>query len=251
LADPQLSLLSATGILLALDDNEGGGSDAKLIFRPTDSGWYFLDAGASGNAGKGTYTLSGSSLADDFGNSVLTNGQVQSGTPVQGLISYNGDSDWFKTGFTKGQMYVINAVGDTSDSAQLDPLVDPLIVIHNAAGQQVFKADDFGGTLDARAYFTPNADGLYFIEVKSAFRYDTGAYQLSIGAAPADDFTNTVAQAVATPASSAALVLGTPTNAVIGVPGDHDVFRIDLVAGRVYQLSAEGMASHAGTLADP
>ena len=251
LLDPQLSLLSSTGILLELDDNDGGGSDAKLIFRPTDSGWYFLDAGASGNAGKGTYTLLGSALADDFGNSILTNGLVQSGTPVSGLISYNGDSDWFKTGFTKGQMYVINAVGDISDGAQLDPLVDPLIVIRDAAGHQIFKADDFGGTLDARAYFTPNADGLYFIEVKSAFRYDTGAYQLSIGAAPADDFANTVSQEVAKPTSSATLVLGTPTNAVIGVPGDHDVFRIDLVADRVYQLSAEGMASHGGTLADP
>lgn len=251
LIDPQLSLLSSTGILLGLDDNDGGGSDAKLIFRPTDSGWYFLDAGASGNAGKGTYTLSGSSLADDFGNSILTNGQVQSGTPVNGLISYNGDSDWFKTGFTKGQMYVIDAVGDVSDGAQLDPLVDPLIIIRDAAGQQIFKADDFDGKLDARAYFTPNADGLYFIEVKSAFRYDTGAYQLSIGAAPADDFANSVSQAVAKPTSSATLVLGTPTSAVIGVPGDHDVFRVDLLADRVYQLSAEGMASHAGTLADP
>ena len=251
LTDPQLSLRSVTGLLLAQDDNSGGGSDAKLIYRPSDSGWYYLDAGASGNAGKGTYTLSGSTLADDFGNSILTNGVLQSGTPVQGLISYNGDSDWFKTGFTKGQMYIIDTVGDASDSAQLDPLVDPLIIIHDATGKQVFKADDFGGTLDARAYFTPSADGLYFIEVKSAFRYDTGAYKLSVGAAPADDFSNTVALAVATPASAGALVLGTPTSGVLAAPGDHDMFRVSLEAGRVYQLRAEGLAAHVGTLADP
>ena len=251
LADPQLSLRSVTGILLAQDDNSGGGSDARLVYRPADSGWYFLDAGASGNAGKGTYTLSGSTLADDYGNSVLTNGVLQAGTPVHGLVSYNGDSDWFKTGFTKGQMYVIDAVGDLSAAAQLDPLVDPLIIIHDAAGNQVFKADDFGGSLDARAYFSPAADGLYFIEVKSAFRYDTGAYQLSVGNAPADDFSNTVALALATPASAGNLVLGAATSAVVGVPGDHDMFRVNLEAGRVYQLSAEGLASHHGTLADP
>ena len=251
LADPQLSLHSVTGILLAQDDNSGGGSDAKLIYRPTDSGWYYLDAGASGYAYKGTYTLSGSTLADDFGNSIQTNGVLQAGTPVHGLISYNGDSDWIKVGLTKGKMYLIDAIGDISDAAKLDPLADPLIIIHDAAGNQVFKADDFGGSLNARAYFTPTADGLYFIEVKSAFRYDTGAYQLSIGGAPADDFSNSVAQEVAAPVAAGKLVLGTPTAAVIGIPGDHDMFRVDLVAGRVYQLSAEGMASHNGTLTDP
>jgi Ca2+-binding RTX toxin-like protein/subtilisin-like proprotein convertase family protein len=251
LIDPQLSLRSVSGILLAQDDNSGGGSDAKLIYRPTDSGWYFLDAGASGNAGKGTYTLSGSTLADDFGNNIQTNGVVLAGTPVQGLISYNGDSDWFKTGLTKGQMYVIDAMGDMSATAQLDPLVDPLIIIRDAAGNQVFKADDFGSTLDARAYFTPSADGLYFIEVKSAFRYDTGAYQVSVGAAPADDFSNTVAQAVATPSTAGALVLGTPSTGVVGTPGDHDMFSVSLEAGRMYQLGAQGLASHNGTLADP
>lgn len=251
LIDPQLSLRSITGFLLDQDDNDGGGSDAKLIYRPGDSGWYYLDAGASGNAGKGTYTLSGSTLADDFGNSIQTNGVLQSNAPVQGLISYNGDSDWFKTGFTKGQMYVINAVGDVSDTAQLDPLLDPLIIVRDAAGQQIFKADDFGGTLDARAYFSPSADGLYFIEVKSAFRYDTGAYALSVGAAPADDFSNTVAAAVATPRTGDTLELGTSTNGMLGVPGDHDVFRVSLEANRVYQLRAEGLAGHVGTLADP
>ena len=250
LQDPQLSLRSVTGILLAQDDNSLG-RDAKIVYRPTDSGWYFLDAGASGNAGKGTYTLSGSMLVDDYGNNIQTNGVLQAGNPVHGLISYNGDTDWFKTGLTKGQMYVIDAKGDMSDGAQLDPLVDPLIIIHDAEGNQVFKADDFGGSLDARAYFTPTADGLYFVEVKSAFRYDTGAYELSVGAAPKDDFVDTVVLAVAAPTSTGALVLGTALGGVIGVPGDHDLFSVTLEAGRVYQLSAQGLASHNGTLTDP
>ena len=176
---------------------------------------------------------------------------VQAGTPVHGLISYNGDSDWFKTGFTKGQMYVISAVGDISETAQLDPLIDPLIIVHDATGKQVFKADDFGGSLNARAYFTPDADGLYFIEVKSTVRYDTGAYQVSVGSAPADDFSNSVALAVATPGSAGGLVIGTPLDGVLGVPGDHDMFSVNLEAGRVYQLGMQGLGSHVGTLIDP
>ena len=246
LADPQLSLRSVTGILLAQDDNSGGSTDAKLVYSAADSGWYFLDAGASGNASKGTYVLKGSTLADDYGNNLLTTGLVQStGVPVQGLVSYNGDSDWFKVGLSKGKTYVIDLVVDISDSAQLDPLVDPLLIVRDAEGNVLFRADDFGGTLNSRAYFTPTADGLYYLEAKSAFKYDIGAYQLSVSLAPADDFVDQVG------ASAKALTLGTAQHGTLGIPGDRDMFQVSLEAGKVYQVSVEGLAGHAGTLADP
>jgi Ca2+-binding RTX toxin-like protein/subtilisin family serine protease len=60
-----------------------------------------------------------------------------------------------------------------------------------------------------------------------------------------------VAAAVATPRNGDTLLLGTPTSGMLGVPGDHDMFRVSLEADRVYQLSVEGLAGHGGTLADP
>lgn len=245
LADPQLSVRSATGILLAQDDNSGGSSDAKVSFSAPDSGWYFLDAGASGNASKGTYILKGKTLDDDFANDRLTTGVVQVGKPLQGLISYNGDSDWLKVGLTKGQVYVIDLVGDMSDSAQLDPLVDPLLIVRDKDGEIIARYDDFTGSLNARAYFTPTADGLYFLEAKSAFKYDIGAYQLSVALAPPDDFASAMNE------SASALILGEAKRGEIGIPGDHDVFKVTLQQGNIYQVSVNGLANHKGSLADP
>ena len=245
LADPQLSLRSVTGILLAQDDNSGGGSDASLVYSAPDSGWYFLDAGASGNASKGTYELTGSTLADDYANTVFTTGSVQSGAPASGLLSYTGDSDWFKAGLSQGKTYVIELVGDVSDSAQLDPITDPLLLIRDATGNVLLTADDFAGSLNARAYFTAPVDGLYYLEAKSAFKYDIGAYQLSVNQAPADDFINTATT------SATALTLGTAQAGVIGIPADKDVFKVNLDTGKMYQFTVEGLAGHAGTLIDP
>ena len=251
LADPQISLRSASGVLLAQDDNSGGGSDAKLVYSATDSGWYFLDMGASGNTGKGTYTIKGSTLADDYANTILTTGVVQQGTPTQGLITYNGDSDWFKVGLSHGTTYVIDLKGDISASAQLDPLKDPLLIIRDATGREIYKADDFGTGLDARAYFTPTADGVYYLEAKSAFKYDIGAYELSVALAPADDFVGSVADALSNPAKTGALTLGDTMSGTIGIPGDHDMFSASMEAGKVYQITASGIGAHAGTLVDP
>ena len=244
LADPQLSLRSVTGILLAQDDNSGDGTDARLNYSAPDSGWYFLDVGASGNAGKGTYRLQGSMLADDYSNDRQTTGVVQTaGTPVHGLVSYNGDSDWFAVGLSAGRTYVIDLNGDVSDGVQLDPLRDPLLIVRDADGDVLFKADDFADSLDAHAYFTPTTTGLYHLEARSAFKYDIGAYQLSVSTAPADDFADTRADAVA-------LTLGNLQNGTLGIPGDRDMFRVDLAAGSVYQMSVSGLSGHGGTLAD-
>ena len=245
LADAELAVRSITGILLKMDDNSGGNSDAQIAYSAPDSGWYFLDAGASGNAGKGTYVLSGSTLNDDYSNDVLTTGVAQSGTPFQGLVSYNGDDDWIKIGLSKGNTYVIDVTGDVSDNAKLDPLNDPLLNIRDASGKLLATADDFGGTLNARAYFTPTSNGAYFLDVRSSFKYDIGAYKITVNLAPADDF------AQAFNSTAAVLTLGTSQSGVIGIPGDRDVFQVTLQAGSVYQVNAEGLSGHQGTLVDP
>lgn len=245
LADPQLSVRSVTGILLEQDDNSGGGADASVVFSAADSGWYFLDAAASGNAGKGTYTLKGATLADDYASSLQTTGRVEVGASLHGLTTFVGDADWVKVGLSKGKTYVINLAGDLSDQALLDPLTDPLLQIRDPLGKVIAKADDSDGTLNAKAYFTAPADGIYFLEAKSAFKYDIGAYQLSVAFAPADDLPNK-------PVSAApALTLGTALRGTLEIPGDHDVVQVALEVGKVYQVNMEGLSNHVGTLVDP
>ncbi len=245
LSDPQLSVRSATGILLEQDDNSGGGADASVVFSASDSGWYFLDAAASGNAGKGTYTLKGATLADDYASSLQTTGRIDVGATLHGLTTFVGDSDWIKVGLSKGKTYVIDLMGDISDQALLDPLTDPLLQIRDPLGKIIAKADDSAGTLNAKAYFTAAADGIYFLETKSAFKYDVGAYQLSVAFAPADDLPNKPTS------TAAALTLGAALRGTLEIPGDHDVVQVALEAGRVYQVNMEGLSNHVGTLVDP
>ncbi|NRP16367.1 S8 family serine peptidase [Marinobacterium sp. xm-a-152] len=249
LGDPQLSLRSATGRLLVQDDNSGTGNDAQLYYSASDSGWYFLDAGASGNAYKGTYILRGSTLADDFSNDVNTVGVATVGETAQGLVSYIGDSDWFAVGLSANTTYVITLAGDIADGVQLDPLTDPLLYIRDEFGNIIERVDDSDGSLNAVAYFTPDASGKYYLEARSAFKYDIGAYALDVSLAPPDDHADTL------DAAATALVLDTnnavTTSGKIGIPGDKDTFAISFEAGKIYQIDLKGLAGNGGTLTDP
>jgi len=93
----------------------------------------------------------------------LTEGLVTVGEEATGIISYIGDSDWLQVGLSANTTYVIDMAGDISEGARLDPLTDSLLIIRDADGNVIYRADDFGGSLDARAYFTPEDNGLYFV----------------------------------------------------------------------------------------
>lgn len=250
LQDPQLAIRSITGRLLAQDDNSGAGSDAKLVFSATDSGWYYLDAGASGNAYKGTYIIQGSSIQDDYANTVLTDGvvTVDAENPTTGLITYINDSDWMKVGLSSGKTYVISIKGDISADAQLDPLTDPILYIRDKDGNLLLRSDD-GDGLNVEAYFTPTEDGLYFLDIASAFKYDIGAYQVEVSLAPADDHASVLDET-----ATEVTLNGTETittAGVIGIPGDKDVFKVTFEEGKVYFIEGKGFASNAGSLIDP
>jgi Ca2+-binding RTX toxin-like protein len=255
LANPLLSLYSVTGNLLEVGADFVG-TDDRLVYQAPDSGWYFLALGASGNTSKGTYTITGSSLKDDFGNTFSTAGVISVGATVHGTISYNDDTDWLKVGLIAGQTYRIDLTSDNTSSL-LDPLRDPLLVIRNSLGQVVAEADDFGTQLNARSYFTATTSGLYYLEAKSAFKFDVGAWALKVDLAPADDYASDLSLAISSrpPSNLGLLTLTGQTPAVlsgeIGMPGDIDLFKVNLQANTVYQVTAEGFASHKGTLADP
>ena len=56
--DSYLRLRSATGSQLAYDDDSGGNFNSKLMFTPTSSGTYYLDAGGYNNTSTGLYAIS-------------------------------------------------------------------------------------------------------------------------------------------------------------------------------------------------
>lgn len=56
--DTDLTLYDSSGAAVATNDDNGGSTDAKVIFTPTTSGVYFIDAGAYGDRLTGSYAVS-------------------------------------------------------------------------------------------------------------------------------------------------------------------------------------------------
>src|SRR5689334_4264315 len=58
LADPFLTVRTSTGGILFQDDDDGPGVSSLIAFAAPTTGTYYLDVGASGDSGAGTYKLS-------------------------------------------------------------------------------------------------------------------------------------------------------------------------------------------------
>jgi len=248
LSAPLVELRTAAGTLLS--SNSGGGTignDAKILFQSPEDTTYFVGIAAAGNSSIGTYKIKVGGIADDYAGSSLTTGLITpDGSATYGLINTQDDTDWFKVGLSADQAYRVALSGDTRNDAVLDPLNDTYLTVRDSNGQIVRFNDDANGSSNSELFFTPSETGIYFIEAKSAVGLLTGGYQLSVTPAAADDHVNSMSQA--TPTS---LVLGTPASGAIQIPGDVDVFQVDMLAGTVYRLDAQGLASTEGTLTDP
>jgi len=248
LADPYVEVRSATGILLSSASTGGSGTNAQVYFQAPEDGTYYIAAASTGNAGKGTYSLRVSGIADDFEGGRSTTQVLTIGEPLQGLIHVGNDSDWFRVGLSEGQTYIVENIADKSISAQLDPLQDPFLSIRDANGKIIAFNDDTAGSFDAKLFFTAPETGVYFVESKSAFKYDTGAYQISVNLAPADDFANGLNDAKT---AIGVLAIDTPQVGDIQIPGDTDWFEVQLDADVTYKLLVNGISDAGGSLLDP
>ena len=111
--------------------------------------------------------------------------------------------------------------------------------------------DDSGIGNNARTIFTATESGVHYIDAGSVATTDTGTYTLSVivlganGASEADtDFPDTTA-------TSGRVEVGASVTGNIGTDGDADWFRVDLEAGKTYQIDLEGPYNGRGTLEDP
>jgi Ca2+-binding RTX toxin-like protein len=248
LSAPLVEIRTAAGTLLG--SNSGGGTignDAKILFQSPEDATYFVGIAAAGNSSIGTYKIKVGGIADDYAGSSLTTGLITpDGSATFGLINTQDDTDWLKVGLSADQAYKIALSGDTRNDAVLDPLNDTYLTVRDANGKIVRFNDDANGSSDSELFFTPSETGIYFLEAKSAVGLLTGGYQLSVTPAEADDHVNSLSEAIPT-----SLSMGTPAIGAIQTPGDVDVFMVDMVAGAVYRLDAQGLASTEGTLTDP
>ena len=189
---------------------------------------------------------------DDFPADTTT-GQVDDGGSLTGTIGTtpSNDTDWFLVELDAGTRYQIDLEGaSTARGTVPDSIIN---AVRDAGGNTITGTvnDDSGIGNNARTIFTATASGVHYIDAGSVATTDTGTYTLSVivlganGASEADtDFPDTTA-------TSGRVEVGASVTGNIGTDGDADWFRVDLEAGKTYQIDLEGPYNGRGTLEDP
>ena len=142
------------------------------------------------------------------------------GADVEGVIDYQGDSDYFRFTAEEGQLYQIDVA--------LGSLPNSELRLRGPDGSLRYN-DDHGDSLASRVVWEAPASGDYYLVVEAA-RFDAGSYTLTVSHSTiVDDHSNDIDDA--TVAAVAVDVEG-----VIDYQGDSDYFRFTAEEGQLYQI---------------
>ena len=255
LADPVLvGIYDAAGTFVGGGDDDGGvGFNSLKFFAPETTGTYHVAARAHG-ANTGTYTVAVEEVSDDLSASIGTAGAVAVGGSATGEITWiTGlhDHDWFAVSLEAGKTYRIDVRGsETGDGTLRDPV---LVGVYDATGEFIGGTgdDDGGAGRNSLKFFTPEADGTYYVAASSPEAFVlTGTYTVAVEeiAIPEDDLS------ASTGTAGAVAVGGSATGEITltaGPPRDHDWFAVSLEAGKTYRIDVRGSETGDGTLRDP
>ena len=245
LLDPYLrGVYDADGVLLAgtAANNGGTGYNSRVTFTAQEDGTYYVAAGAYGSR-EGTYTLSVTEIADDFGAGTGTTGTVAVDGSTTGDIETSRDRDWFAVTLEAGKTYRIDLEGSETGAGTL---FNPYLRgVYDADGVRLAgTTNDDGGTgYNSRVTFTAPADGTYYVAAGAANDGFLGTYTLSVTDVT-DDF------GAGTGTTGTVAVDGSTTGD-IETSRDRDWFAVTLEAGKTYRIDLEGSRTGAGTLLDP
>ena len=248
LSDPYLrGIHDAAGTLLRETSNDDGGEgyNSSLTFSASETGTFYISAGAFGR-NTGTYTVSVQDLSslDDYSASPASAGTVAVDGTATGDIEDADDIDWFAVELAAGQEYRIEVRGaPTSDGTLSDPY---LRGVYDASETLLPSSqnDDGGTSLNSLLEFTAPSAGTYYIAA-GAFGSNTGTYTVAVtNLGSTDDHGDTIGTA-------GTVAVGGSVAGSIEEASDTDWFAVDLQAGREYIIDLEGSPSGDGSLSDP
>ncbi|MFN3258960.1 MAG: S8 family serine peptidase [Pikeienuella sp.] len=244
LTDTLLALVDREGEVVATNDDDGAGLNARIEFTAQESGQVFLSAQAFG-ATTGSYELRVRDLGPRGGDDAAPNGSTTSilapnGSVKRGVIEVNGDRDWHRVTLEAGVAYVVDLAG-----AGRDALADPFLRIRDGSGALLAANDDGGEGLNARIEFTPATSGRFFIEAGAFGEAGTGRYALTV--APVRNAGDIPADAT----TGATIAVGGFFLGALEEAGDRDWVRVTLESGSVYDIALAGDARSGSALADP
>ena len=243
------------------EDYESGSTHHELTVRAS-AGGAVVDVAVTINVTDDTTEEGHVSLRQDIttdvseGNTDLpattsTTGAVTVGGSVTGEIDPVGDRDWFEVYFEKDKTYRIDMTAPYSGGLSI---LDPYIYgIHDSNGNRIAgTANDNGGTnYNARLYFDCDTTGTYYVAAGafgSGPAYWAPSYTLSVldvTDGEADDFS------ADTDTTGSVEVGGDAATGTISPWTDKDWFKVELVAGKYYEINLRGSWQEGNTLYDP
>ena len=161
--------------------NDGGeGQDAVGVVTATEDGEYFVSVRGYGG-GKGSYTLSLRTYADDYADNQSSQGTVELDGTVTGEIEEPGDQDWLGMELEAGTSYRLDLAGSSSGGGTLEDPEFGCCVFSAGGGfvEGLNVTNDGGEGRDAVGVFTPERSGKYFV-VARGDGDGTGNYTLSL-----------------------------------------------------------------------
>ena len=255
LYDPELhGIYDADGTLIedTGNDDSGAGRNSQLTFTATESGTYYIAAGATDSLAwpnlRGTYELSVTDLAvtDVPADLTTESATVAVGGSVTGEVETSGNVDWFKVILEAGKSYQIDVKGAVSLAGTLDnPYLGGL---YTSEGTLIASTgdDDGGEGRDSRLTFTAKTSGTYYMAV-GAYEDLTGTFAVSVTDVTngfPDDYTDSTE-------TTGTVAVGDSVMGEVEEAGDVDWFKVILEAGKSYQIDVMGRNSGDGSLYDP
>jgi serralysin len=177
-------------------------------------------------------------MADTVPGDVSSLVSLAIGASVDGAIDTLGDHDWYRVSLVAGQTYTFRtAATGTGDVG------DTTISLRDAAGLELAFNDDFGASgLYSQITFTATTSGFYFIDVGAFNNGVVGNFRLS--AATSAPLPPDAVPGDAT--TTATLAIGSAVSGIVNTTGDHDWFKVTLVAGQTYVFRTSASSSASG-----
>ena len=226
LDDSVLLLLGPDGLELTFNDDYGDSLASRIFWEAPESGAYYLEVRGYD---VGSYTLTVSlpiddiddgTIVDDHGDDIYDATVAPVGVDVEGFMSSQYDTDYFRFTAEEGRLYQIDV--------SLGTLENSAVYLYDGDGWFLYHNDDHGDSLASRIFWLAPASGDYYLEVLG--HDGAGSYTLTIShSAIVDDHGNDVEEATV-------VEVAVDVEGVIDYSGDSDYFRFTAVDGRLYQI---------------
>lgn len=106
-----------------------------------------------------------------------TTASLSPGGSVSSNIDFGGDDDWFSISLVGGREYRFDLTSGLNGGG--GTLADPFLRLYDSSGVFVDGDDDGGLFFSSRLFFTPTADGTYFLSARAAGSSGQGSYKLT------------------------------------------------------------------------